>query len=272
VAAASSQPTADLPAAATAAGAEHEAGGVAVSSSQVASGASQLPSAEGAAAAGGAGVADATPAPLEVAASPTAAAAGKGEGEGTTTAAAAMLASAAPPAVATERYAVNTLQLVNRQHPPSWLRPQVAHPPPPPQRCSITGAPAKYCDPVTGHFYATPGAFQQLRAASGRPWALPPAPATLAATAAPLVAQEKAAWAAAAAAAGRGDQGAGGTHNRSRAAHHSSKEPAAPTSVADMPDALVALLLGCAQQVFGAGTAGEAAGGSGKGSRVQRTA
>jgi hypothetical protein len=193
------------------------------------------------------------------------------------TAAAATPVAVAPPLITTDRYAVNSLQLVNRQHPPSWLRPQVAPPPPPPQRCSITGAPAKYCDPVTGHFYATPGAFQQLRAASGRPWALPPTPAALAAAAAPWVAQEKVAWvaaaaAAAAAAAGRGDQGSGGSHSRPRAAHHSSKEPPAPASVTDMPDVLVALLLGCAQQVFGAGTAAEATGGDGKGSRAFRTA
>ena len=44
----------------------------------------------------------------------------------------------------------------------------IAPPYPAPQKCAVTGAPAKYLDPYTGMAYATLEAFRTLRGRGGR--------------------------------------------------------------------------------------------------------
>eukprot|EP00879_Flechtneria_rotunda_P033396 GHRR01036983.1.p1 GENE.GHRR01036983.1~~GHRR01036983.1.p1 ORF type:complete len:256 (+),score=133.23 GHRR01036983.1:112-768(+) len=89
----------------------------------------------------------------------------------------------------TVRQLLTTLQACGMKA-PKWLQPQRAMPPPPKPVCAITGAVAKYRDPITGHYYATLDAFRELRRRLGQP--LPAAPksrTSAAATAAGLSAQ-----------------------------------------------------------------------------------
>jgi hypothetical protein len=53
--------------------------------------------------------------------------------------------------------------------PPKWLLPQRVRPPPPKPLCAITGVPAQYRDPLTGHYYASADAFRELRRRLGQP-------------------------------------------------------------------------------------------------------
>ncbi len=62
-----------------------------------------------------------------------------------------------------------TLMLCNMKAPPRWLRARRAPQPPPRPLCAITGQPARYCDPLTGQFYATTEAFRELRRRGGHP-------------------------------------------------------------------------------------------------------
>lgn len=66
---------------------------------------------------------------------------------------------------------------------PRWLQHQRAPPPPVAPLCAITGVPARYRDPLTGHFYASREAFRELRHRLGQPVpeARPRAPAGLSA-------------------------------------------------------------------------------------------
>jgi len=53
-------------------------------------------------------------------------------------------------------------EICNMPYPPMWLRRFRALPPPPLQKCAITGMPARYRDPATGRVYANPAAFRRL--------------------------------------------------------------------------------------------------------------
>lgn len=63
---------------------------------------------------------------------------------------------------------LTTLQCYGMK-PPKWLLPQRVRPPPPKPLCAITGVPAQYRDPLTGHYYASADAFRELRRRLGQP-------------------------------------------------------------------------------------------------------
>lgn len=63
-------------------------------------------------------------------------------------------------------HVINTLTLVNCEVPDEING--IAPPYPPPQRCAVTGQPAKFFDPVTNQPYATLEAFRMLRGRTGR--------------------------------------------------------------------------------------------------------
>ena len=127
--------------------------------------------------------------PAEVTAPGAAAAdAGTSLPPGTSQAAAAEATVSEPPAVAKPQLVKverSTLQCLNMKAPPAWLRSQRAPPPPRQPRCSITGRPARYCDPATGQYYADAAAFAEIRRRMGLPLPAPrpPPPAPLAAAA-----------------------------------------------------------------------------------------
>jgi YL1 nuclear protein/YL1 nuclear protein C-terminal domain len=71
----------------------------------------------------------------------------------------------APSAV---RLEVTTLQCFGMK-PPRWLQPQRVLPRPAQPLCAISGAAARYVDPLTGHYYAAAPAFRELRRRLGQP-------------------------------------------------------------------------------------------------------
>jgi vacuolar protein sorting-associated protein 72 len=170
----------------------------------------------------------------------------------------------APPAAAaaTEpqivKVEVSTLQCLNMKAPPLWLRPQRPSAPPRQPRCSITGRPARYCDPATGQYYADSAAFAEIRRRMGLPLpaARPPPPAPIAATAGGVDNSTPAAQVIAAAAAGGGfghrggRRGGGGGRGGGRLPVGSGLggDVGGNLSVQELPDEVVGLLLDVCQQ------------------------
>lgn len=72
-----------------------------------------------------------------------------------------------------QRVEYTYMQPLNMKALPRWLRPRRAALQPAKPLCAITGAPARYCDPLTHQYFSTPEAFRELRRRAGRPLAAP---------------------------------------------------------------------------------------------------
>jgi hypothetical protein len=77
------------------------------------------------------------------------------------------------PAAPTQRLEQAYMQPINCKVLPRWLKPRQAQPAPLQPLCSISGAPARYCDPLTRQYFSSIDAFKELRRRAGRPLQAP---------------------------------------------------------------------------------------------------